>query len=56
MRRFRVWIEYPTGFPDEEYVEMPDDASDEECDKKCAELLESMLDYLDTGWGELKDG
>jgi hypothetical protein len=37
-----------------EIVEMPDDATDEECDEACRECLESMIDNnLYTGWDEL---
>jgi hypothetical protein len=58
MRRFRVWldVQVPGKDPSEEIVEMPDDASDEECEEVCNGLLETMIaNELDTGWDEIHD-
>lgn len=56
MRRYKVWLDKQvTGLePTEETVEMPDDATDEECRQACAECLDTLIsNELDTGWIEL---
>lgn len=59
MRRFRVWLDRQvTGWEaSEEEVEMPDDATDEECREACLDCLNTMIsNELDTGWEEITDG
>ena len=60
MRRFRVWLDVQISGEEakEEIVEMPDDATDKECQEKCKGCLEDMIaTYLETGWNEiLPDG
>lgn len=55
-RRFRVWLDKKVVGRARYYevVDMPDDASDEECDVECLQTLETMIsNELDTGWEEL---
>lgn len=55
MRRFTVWLskQVPGVSVAKVPVEMPDDATDEECDAACRETLEDMIgNELDTGWSE----
>lgn len=55
MRRFRVWLgkNLPQVPIEYENVEMPDDATDEECDEACKDRLDSMMqNSLDMGWSE----
>lgn len=55
MRVFRVWLDrqVPGCDPYEETIEMPDDATDEECDDACRDCLDTMIgNHLDTGWNE----
>ena len=59
MRRFKVFIE--SGYarvPDwnEEIVELPDDATDEQIEKACQETLEVLLCNRGTGWFEIEEG
>lgn len=56
MRRFEVWLDKKLAGvePDTCIVEMPDGATDKQCDEACKEALESMIENeLDTGWNEL---
>lgn len=56
MRRFRVWLDVQVSGKDsvEETIEMPDDATDEECREACLDCLDAMIsNELDTGWSEL---
>lgn len=50
MRTFLVWV----GNSEEE-VEMPDDASDLDCNAQCEAVLEIMLGNLDSGWNEITE-
>lgn len=55
MRVFDVWLDRNVvgAAAVEEVIEMPDDASDAECDAACRECLETMIsNELDTGWNE----
>lgn len=57
MRTFKVWLRsahYGRNIPTEtETIEMPDDATDAECDKACRECLEAMIgNTCETGWEE----
>jgi hypothetical protein len=59
VRRFVVWVDrqIPGDDGDKEIVEMPDDATDAECDAECLDCMETMIsNSLDTGWQELKEG
>lgn len=55
MRRFEVWLD--KGVVGAKVltctVEMPSDASDDECDEACRAALDSLIEQLDTGWLEL---
>ena len=56
MRRFRVWLDrqVPGLSASEEVCEMPDDATDKECEEACADVLQVMIgNELDTGWEEI---
>ena len=56
MRRFKVWLDknIPGVETSYETVEMPDDATDEECEEECASCLDTMIgNVLDTGWEEV---
>ncbi len=56
MRRFEVWLDKQVagGDPSIEIVEMPDNATDEECEEACRDCLDTMIgNLLDTGWNEL---
>lgn len=55
MRTFKVWLVTPrNGSKNYETVEMPDDASDDECEAECKECLEAMIgSVLDSGWEEI---
>jgi len=55
LRRFEVWIDKGMRCePATAFVEVPDTATDEECDEACREMLDDMIgSYLDTGWREL---
>lgn len=57
MRRFYVWLDKDVPGTETEYtrVEMPDDATDEQCDAECGAALDTMIgNQLDTGWNELE--
>lgn len=50
MRRFEIWADVR----DEECViEMPDDASDDECEEACKDALNTLIGNGDSGWNEL---
>jgi hypothetical protein len=52
MRRFHVWCN-----DSDHIVEMPDDATKEECDEACKDALDDMIGTVcDTGWNELAEG
>lgn len=56
MRRFLVYLDkqVPGLDPSREVVEVPDNASDEEVDEACRDVLDTMIgNELDTGWVEL---
>lgn len=58
VRRFEVWLDKNVigTEPSVEIVEMPEDASDAECNEACSDALETMIsNELDTGWRELND-
>lgn len=55
MRRFEVWLNRCVPGVDStvEVIEMPDDATDEECEQACRECLHDMIgSLLDTGWND----
>lgn len=59
MRRFKVWLDKNVvgAMPSCEIVEMPDDATDADCQEACSDALQTMIsNELDTGWRELKRG
>jgi hypothetical protein len=56
MRRFEVYLDVQVVGKEAsvEIVEMPDSATDAECDEACRECLDTMIgNELDTGWREL---
>ena len=56
MRKFKVWLDKNVvGLdPSEEIIEFPDHYSDKECERDCADLLDTMIsNELDTGWEEI---
>jgi hypothetical protein len=56
MRRFEVYldVQVPGKEASVEIVEMPDSATDAECEEACRECLDTMIaNELDTGWREL---
>lgn len=58
MRRFKVWIDCDHAASDghEDIVEMPDNATDEECDAECHDALDALLgNHYDTGWNEITE-
>lgn len=60
MRRFEVWADCQhaqnRNRDPKNVVEMPDDATDEECDAACQDLLDTLIgNNFDTGWNELDD-
>ena len=57
-KRYRVWLDknFAGSQPSEEIIEMPENATDEECASICANCLETMIsNELDTGWEEIED-
>lgn len=59
MRRFTVWLDKMILGVDtvRELVEMPDCATDEQCNVACRETLDVMIgNELDAGWDELEPG
>lgn len=52
MRRFVVWAEIRKS---EVEIEMPDNATDEECEAACSDALETMIGNGDTGWNEVHE-
>lgn len=57
-RRFEVWIDKGICGADTitEIVEMPAGSTDEECEKACASMLDTMIgNELDTGWQEIEE-
>lgn len=54
MRKFIVWADVRRV---EHEVEMPDTATDEECEEACSDTLNTLIGNGDTGWNEvLPDG
>lgn len=56
MRRFEVWLDkcVPRCERSVVSVELPDTATDAECDKACGDVLDTMIaNELDTGWNEI---
>lgn len=56
MRKFKVWLDKSiVGVgPYEELVEMPDNATDEECTSACLDCLDTMIsNHIETGWEEV---
>lgn len=52
MRRFVVWAEVRYS---KHEVELPETASDEECEAACRYALDTLIGNGDTGWNELDD-
>ena len=51
MRKFRVYVE-----DHEEFLEFPDDATDEEIEDACASTWHYLInDVADSGWDEVDD-
>lgn len=50
MRKFDIWVENDT-----ETLEMPDTATDAECEAACRDILEVMLGNIDSGFNEIKE-
>lgn len=59
MRKFRVWLcknimVLGDQNKTEEIIELSDDATDEECDEACKDVLDTLIaNELDTGWEEI---
>ena len=56
MRRFEVYLDVQVPGKDVtvDVVEMPDTATDAECQEACRDCLDTMIgNELDTGWREL---
>lgn len=51
-RKFYVWAEVRESSC---VIEMPDDATDEECDAECVDALDSLIGGGDTGWNQVTD-
>ncbi len=59
MRYFHVWLDKNVvgSEPDDELVEMPDNATQKEIDEECGDVLQTMIsNALDTGWDEIDEG
>lgn len=55
MRRFEVFAGCSHREMDTHIVEMPDTATDEECEEACREILDTLIgNNFDTGWNELE--
>ena len=57
MRCFEVWLDKNLAGvePDIVIVEMPDNATDAECEAECMEALDVLIgNNLDTGWREIE--
>lgn len=53
-RTFLVWARCNHRDGPEQMVEMSDDATDEECEKACADAIDTLIgNEFDTGWNEL---
>jgi hypothetical protein len=55
-RRFEVWLDVNVCGKEasSEIIEMPADATDEECQEACLDCLDTMIENeLDTGWREI---
>ncbi len=50
MRTFVVWVEHL-----ETEVEMPDDASEFDCEAACESAFDELMDRIDAGWEETTD-
>lgn len=49
MRRFQVFLD-----DDEVFIELPDTASDAECEWECKDALETLIaNTCDSGWNEV---
>jgi hypothetical protein len=56
MRKFRVWLDVQVAGkdPEEEILEFPNDATEEQIREACSECLDTMIaNELDTGWDEI---
>lgn len=59
MRRFEVWLDkcVPRCSRSVVIVELPDAATDAECDKACSDALDTMIaNELSAGWYEIEVG
>lgn len=56
MRKFIVYLDKGCvgRSPIEETIELPDSATDEECDEACRDCLQTMIgNEIDSGWHEV---
>lgn len=50
-------VQVPSKETRYEYIEMPNDATDDQCWEACNEYLQYMIsDELNIGWDEIKEG
>jgi len=55
MRCFRVWLKYGRSPTEQSLIELPDSATDEECEFACKQALDNMIaSWIDTGREEIK--